>query len=867
VPSPGARSWRAAALGWLLVSAAALLTATPASADFYTPPQPLPPGLPGDIIRAEPMTAYVAPGIPYPAHAWRILYRSTTATGQPVAVSGVVLVPTAPYPGPRPLIGYAVGTQGLASRCAASRQLAAGTEYEAVGIRPVLEQGWAIALTDYPGLGTPGGDPYIVGQALGRAVLDSMRAARRLPADGLTPNGPLALWGYSEGGLGSSAAAELQPSYAPALRLSAVTAGGIPTDLERAIQFVDGTPLWWLSLYAAIGYNAAYPELDLSRYLNAQGRHWVGLLGNTCVEDASALGAAAPSHHVSDYLTQAMFARADWRARMDENRLGSVAPASPTLIQEAQNDEAVPFAPVRTLYGDWCSLGANVHLSEVPGEHFTGAASAVQPAIAFIAARFDHVPLLRAADCNSQLALKPPLTLQVLPLGRRLPQRRGASFAVSLTATAGTVRNVDVTLRAGRRLVARRTGFTVRRRTRVVLRLLVPTRSGQLLVLRARGRGLSGRWVAAAPVTVRVGAPTAPAGAGDPGGYYMFRSFDAGAPFTSAQQQACTDHYGSARGAGASDLNAGLFAFTTSASTGQVENQKASYLGPGIACTAPVSSPNPSQTDPDLLEIFGVIWPPPSTLAGLSTFDAPCSPSPALTQPGVLLVNCRGSFGPGAGGRVIGGFATSNSVSNPHNAVPGAPTGSIWTTYVVAKHGTRLPPPPGGTPPATPAPSPGLDFYVFRASTGAVAAGSPDCPSSPTAPIVAARRSDLYATAPRLSDGRLPEQVAGSPSGALTVCFTSAGSGRSAAVARIELSTAGHDLSLDLSGDCAEYATPAGATLRQQACNLRVMQSAAQMSSGIKGGLLTSNGLVRAGDPIAAADSPVCTLALFSSAA
>jgi hypothetical protein len=94
-----------------------------------------------------------------------------------------------------------------------------------------------------------------------------------------------------------------------------------------------------------------------------------------------------------------------------------------------------------------------------------------------------------------------------------------------------------------------------------------------------------------------------------------------------------------------------------------------------------------------------------------------------------------------------------------------------------------------------------------------------------------------------------------------------AGSGRSSAVARIDLSAAGHDLSVELSGDCAEYATPAGAALRQQACNLKVMQSAAQMSSGIKGGLLTSNGLVRAGDPIAAADSPVWTLALFSSAA
>jgi hypothetical protein len=348
-----------------------------------------------------------------------------------------------------------------------------------------------------------------------------------------------------------------------------------------------------------------------------------------------------------------------------------------------------------------------------------------------------------------------------------------------------------------------------------------------------------------------------------PGSYYMFRSFDTGAPFTPEQQQLCDDHYGPVRRTTASDLNAGLFAFTGDPSTGYVDNQKASYLGPAIACTAPIVGPDLTQPDPDLLEIFGVIWRPPATLAGLSTFDAPCSPAPAVAQPGVLLVNCRGPFGPDPSGRVLGGVATSNSISNPHNAVPGAPTGSIWTTYVVTKRGARLPPPTGGEPPSTPTPSPGLDFYVFRASKGDVAGGSPTCPSSPTATVVGARRSNLYATAPRLSDGRVPDER-GRRSGALTVCFTSAASGRRSAVARIELSERGQHLRLDLSGDCADLATPAGASLRQQACNLRVMPSPDQLSSGIKGGLLTSNGLVKAKAPLVAADSHVWTLALFS---
>jgi predicted esterase len=42
-----------------------------------------------------------------------VLYRSNTATGQPDTVSSTVLVPTTPYPGRRPVVGYAVGTHGL----------------------------------------------------------------------------------------------------------------------------------------------------------------------------------------------------------------------------------------------------------------------------------------------------------------------------------------------------------------------------------------------------------------------------------------------------------------------------------------------------------------------------------------------------------------------------------------------------------------------------------------------------------------------------------------------------------------------------------------------------------------------------------
>jgi hypothetical protein len=182
--------------------------------------------------------------------------------------------------------------------------------------------------------------------------------------------------------------------------------------------------------------------------------------------------------------------------------------------------------------------------------------------------------------------------------------------------------------------------------------------------------------------------PGQAAGIDGPGSYYMFRSFDTGAPFTPDQQQACVDHYGARPW---SPLNAGLFGFTGDAH-GRIVDQKASYLGPAIACTSP--SPTPG-----LLELFGTTWPPGSPIAGLTSFTSQCAPSPAPT-PGVLLVNCRGSLGPDAASRVAGGFVASNTVSNPRN-LPGAPTGSLWTTYVLRDGGKPLAAPAGGVPAAT----------------------------------------------------------------------------------------------------------------------------------------------------------------------
>ena len=58
-------------------------------------------------------------------------------------------------------------------------------------IKAALDRGWAVAVSDYEGLGTPGQHTYVVGRSEGRAVLDMARAAQRLPGTGLTTSTPV----------------------------------------------------------------------------------------------------------------------------------------------------------------------------------------------------------------------------------------------------------------------------------------------------------------------------------------------------------------------------------------------------------------------------------------------------------------------------------------------------------------------------------------------------------------------------------------------------------------------------------------------------------------------------------------------------
>jgi pimeloyl-ACP methyl ester carboxylesterase len=379
-------------------AAAQLLLVSPprracaADAGFYEPPGDLEDLRPGELIRSEPVHAYLAPGIRLRANAWRVLYRSTGAVGEPTAVSGTVLVPRRRARSPRPLIAYAIGTHGIGDAAAPSRLLPRGLEWEAGMIAMILARGWAVSMTDYQGLGTPGDHAYMVGRALGPNVLDSLRVARELCPDELPGDGSAAVIGYSEGGAAAAWAAQLQPSYAPEIPLCGVVAGAAAADVETAGPSLDGTFFSFFMAYGGIGYAAAYPELELDPYLTPMARERIAMMRRSSVLQAALFG---PRYiHATDLTSPNVLEMPQWRARLQENRLGTILPAAPVLLHHARRDQIVSFQQSVQLREDWEKLGADVRLYVTRGgvDHISGALAGTPVALEWLARRLGRAP-------------------------------------------------------------------------------------------------------------------------------------------------------------------------------------------------------------------------------------------------------------------------------------------------------------------------------------------------------------------------------------------------------------------------------------------------------------------------------------------
>ncbi|MGQ4717079.1 alpha/beta fold hydrolase [Streptomyces anulatus] len=347
----------------------------------------------GDVIGSESSVFHLDPlkAIKVRATAHRIMYRSTDRTGKAIAVTGTVLNPETSPHAQRPIIAFAPGTQGLADMCAPSRQLADGTEYEALPIKRLLDRGYAVVVTDHQGLGTPGVHTYMTREAQGRAVLDSVRAAQRLDAVDLPDAGPVALYGYSQGGGATASAAELAPVHAPELKIRGAVVGAPPADMNKVADSMDGSAYGAFFNYALPGLATAY-DIDIDPYLTTHGKRVTNdLRDNLCTTQALAKYPFLNSRFLTSDgrpLTERL-KRAPWDRIVADQQLGKRKPAVPVLLSRSALDDVVPQQVGKNLAADWCRRGATVRFAGnvVPG-HIAATEATSADGLPWLADRF-----------------------------------------------------------------------------------------------------------------------------------------------------------------------------------------------------------------------------------------------------------------------------------------------------------------------------------------------------------------------------------------------------------------------------------------------------------------------------------------------
>jgi alpha-beta hydrolase superfamily lysophospholipase len=330
---------------------------------FYTPPAELPTGPPGTIIRQEDVA-----GLPADRQAWRVLSTSTAPDGSPIAVSGVVVAPTSEPPADGwPVVAWAHGTTGVASRCAPSLEAGAGIHL-VPELDALLAGGAVVAITDYPGLGTPGPHPYLVGESEGRAVLDSIHAARALL--GSDTSATAAVFGHSQGGHSAVFADAIAGTYAPDIDLVGVAAMAPPTDLGELLELDSSEPAGIVVTALAVdSWSHWFPDADLDTIVHPVARPLVADVASECIETTEQSLPVIPDvlGLEATFLSQDPAQAPGWSQHLADNSPQAVSTSVPLLVAQGLADTLVRPAITESFVQARCADGASIALHTYAG--------------------------------------------------------------------------------------------------------------------------------------------------------------------------------------------------------------------------------------------------------------------------------------------------------------------------------------------------------------------------------------------------------------------------------------------------------------------------------------------------------------------
>jgi pimeloyl-ACP methyl ester carboxylesterase len=331
---------------------------------FYELPADLPAGEPGDLIRTEPILS-----APAGTSAWRVIYHSRDLAGDDIPVSGVVIEPDGPAPdGGRPIVSWAHPTTGSVAHCAPSLGVDPFLLIE--GLHELLDAGFAVAATDYPGMGVAGASSYLLGVPEGNSVLDAARAARNLPNAHVSDN--LWLWGHSQGGQAALFAAQDAATYAPDLTLHGVAVAAPAADLGVLMtdDIVNHSGVA-IASYAFPAFEAAYADRfsqeDMQAILTPTGQTGAPAIEQLCLLTQNAEVQKLADPLVGNFVTADPSSTEPWKTMLEENSAGGAAIGVPIFVAQGLADTLVIPQATIDFVQRLCGAGEHVDFHRFDG--------------------------------------------------------------------------------------------------------------------------------------------------------------------------------------------------------------------------------------------------------------------------------------------------------------------------------------------------------------------------------------------------------------------------------------------------------------------------------------------------------------------
>lgn len=358
---------------------------------FYRPPTEVP-NKPGVLLRSEKLKDVT---LPEGMQGWRILYTTAVNDTTPATAVATIFAPTPMPAGPRPVITWEHGTTGLYQKCMPSlfsMPLAGmpSTQF-------IAKQGWVIVATDYQFTETDGPHPYLIGDAEGRAGLDSVRAAHQMRE--LTLDQRTVVWGHSQGGQSALWTGIIGPKYAPEIKIVGVAAmapAANPANMLAKNPMVDK----WLGDYIAMAYSRFYPDIKFEQAVRPEALKAAREMVNLCIffprSDPERAKALAETFEGRTLSTDATLA-----ARLKENTADRPI-AAPLLVVQGLDDVLI-LPPVTDEYvKERAASGQQVEYWTIPGRGHGGivepGSPLEKPLVEWTTARFANQPV--PPGCN-----------------------------------------------------------------------------------------------------------------------------------------------------------------------------------------------------------------------------------------------------------------------------------------------------------------------------------------------------------------------------------------------------------------------------------------------------------------------------------